>query len=285
MNTVTPNKPPAERDSTTDGADFSRKIEAAVPMLRGLLRRMVGHPDEVEDLIQSTLLKAWEARETFRGDAKFSTWLCSIGSRLAVDFLRERKRWRERAQVIYAAACLDAEAEGAAVGAALHDPGFTFDVREHIAYCFTCIGRTLAPETQAALVLRDLLELDNDEAAHCQGVSLSVFRHRLAAARQQMQTTYEGLCALTNKQGICWQCAGLRAAAPQERCGPPAPAQLDWAERLQTVRDTLRADPRSTALHDLFFRRTEEQEQEERGDPNALTDCGVPDGSTADEPA
>ena len=284
MSQDTSGNPSAGPIGAIDGAAFNRMVEEGVPMLRGLLRRMVGHPDDVEDLIQSTLLKAWEARETFRGDGKVSTWLCSIGSRLAVDLLRGRKRWRERAQVIYAAACLDAESEGAAVGAALHDPGFSFDVREHIGYCFTCIGRTLAPEAQAALVLRDLLELDNGEAANCQGVSVSVFRHRLAAARRQMQTTYEGLCALTSKQGICWQCAGLRAAAPPDRCGPPPPATLDWGERLQAVRETLLAEPRSQVLQALFFRRTEAQEQSGRGDPDAVTQCGLPAGA-AEDPA
>lgn len=37
-------------------------------------------------------------------------------------------------------------------------PGFRFEVAEHVAYCFTCVGRSLDPEQQAALVLRGVLD-------------------------------------------------------------------------------------------------------------------------------
>ena len=33
---------------------------------------------EIEDVIQETMIKAWNGLPNFRGDAKFSTWLYSI---------------------------------------------------------------------------------------------------------------------------------------------------------------------------------------------------------------
>jgi len=260
---------------TGDHGAFERLFGRHVPALRGMLRRMVGHPDDVDDLVQQTLVKAWQALEGYRSDASPSTWLCAIGSNIAIDHLRQRKRWRERAQVIYAASCLESEELAGEVGAALGDPGFTFDVREHISYCFTCIGRTLEPEAQAALVLRDVMELSNEEAAEALGLSRSVLRHHLAEARARMQRVYDGLCALVRKDGICWQCAGLRAACAPGRQGPAIPAEVSWSERLHVVRDALLADS-CRPIHEVFFRRTEEQEQEGRGDPEARTNCGLP---------
>lgn len=87
----------------------------------------------------------------------------------------------------------------------MRDPGFAFDVREHIAFCFTCVGRSLPPEQQAAIVLREVFEYSNREAARIAGVTESVLRHHLSAGRKSMKETYDGLCALVGKQGMCRQ--------------------------------------------------------------------------------
>jgi RNA polymerase sigma-70 factor (ECF subfamily) len=45
-----------------------------------------------EDLVQETLLAAWRARGSFRGEASVRTWLIGILKRKAIDFLRARTR-------------------------------------------------------------------------------------------------------------------------------------------------------------------------------------------------
>ncbi len=257
-----------------DRSAFDSLFAQHVPKLRGLLRRLVGHPDDVDELAQQALLNAYEGLSGFRGEASPGTWLCSIGARLAVDHLRSRKRWRERAQSIFAAEALSSPELGAQVGAAFSDPQFSYDVSEHIAYCFTCVGRTLEPEAQAALVLRDVIGMTNEEAARALGLSHSVFRHQLGAARNSMQQSFEGLCALVNKQGVCWQCSGLRSVMPEGKQGDAPPATLDWPRRLQIVREAPLGEGCSQLMHDLFFRHTEQQEEERRGEANTTTDCG-----------
>jgi RNA polymerase sigma-70 factor (ECF subfamily) len=237
---------------------------------------MVGHADDVEDLTQHTLMKAFERIETFRGDSKASTWLCSIGSRLALDHLRARKRWRTEAQSIFAHHALVDPEIGTAIGSAMSSSDFSYDVNEHIAYCFTCVGRSLAPEEQAAIVLRDVLEMKNEEAAQALGMSISTFRHRLSAGRKTMAEKFEHLCALVNKKGICWQCSGLRDAVPADRRGPDVPTSLDAEGRLRIVRETMEGSAASKVLHDVFFRFTEKQEESGRGSAADATDCGKP---------
>ena len=39
------------------------------------IRRMVYNHDVTDDLVQNVFIKAWEAIEGFRGEAKVSTWL------------------------------------------------------------------------------------------------------------------------------------------------------------------------------------------------------------------
>lgn len=263
--------------SAGDHGAFERLFAAEVPKLRGLIRKMIGHPEEVEDLVQDTLVRAFEKIGTFSGASSPGTWLCSIGTRLAIDHLRRQKRWRERAQVTFAARALGDPVVSERVSATMAQPDTRFDVKEHIAYCFTCVGRTLEPEAQAALMLRDVLQLSNAEAAKAVGTSQSVLRHHLAAGRQQMQAAFEGLCSLVNKQGVCWQCKGLREVMPEsKRAGEPPPDTLSWEARLEVVREAPAEGRVARALHDLFFVETCRQEAEGLGADDAQTDCGRP---------
>jgi RNA polymerase sigma-70 factor, ECF subfamily len=91
-----------------------------------------------------------------------------------------------------------------------------------------------------------------------------VFRHRLSAARAKMTEGYGGLCALINKSGLCYQCSGLQAVAPDGHHGPElvqievAPGVAVNAEnlfdaRLAIVRDADLETGRTKILHDLFY--------------------------------
>lgn len=47
---------------------------------------------EKEDLFQEVTLQAWKAFPTFRGDAKFSTWLYRVALNTAITFYRKEKK-------------------------------------------------------------------------------------------------------------------------------------------------------------------------------------------------
>ena len=112
------------------------------------------------------------------------------------------------------------------------------------------------------------------DAAKALGVSESVFRHRLSAARQAMRDKYEKLCALVAKTGMCHQCKGLREIAPEAKRGGPIPDVADYADRLAAVRSADLAGGKSGALHDIFWRRTKEVEEAGTGGTVPLGNCG-----------
>lgn len=56
------------------------------------LCRMLGNEDDANDLAQETFARVFRARESFRPDARFSTWLFTIAANLA----RNQIRWRTR---------------------------------------------------------------------------------------------------------------------------------------------------------------------------------------------
>lgn len=254
---------------------FTTLLERHRAELRGVVRRMVGHPEDTDDIVQESSFRAWQSLASFRGDARFGTWLCAIGVRQSIDHLRRKKRWRARAQVAYQNACTeDADLAGEVVST-LADPEFSFSVAEHIAYCFSCVGRSLPPEQQAALLMREVMELGNRESARLLELSESVFRHHLADARRTMEREFEGLCSLSNQKGVCYQCKGLRNATPEERQGPEPPAIASLDQRIGIVRSADLDSGASQLLHDLFWLRTEQlEETRPEGNGEPVSDCG-----------
>ncbi|WP_051645434.1 RNA polymerase sigma factor [Labrenzia sp. DG1229] len=255
-----------------DSGAFSSLVEAELPKLRRITRRMVGHPEDSEDILQEALAKAWSSMSSFEGRSSFATWVTSIVTRTAIDHLRRQKRWRAEAQVAYANSCAQSDELSGEVVGAIADPEFAYEVREHISYCFTCVGRSLPVDEQAALVLRDVMDLSAREASTVLGISDAVLRHRLSAARRAMEDKYDGLCALVSKQGICHQCAGLKMASGGSADTGDFPDVSDLAARMAIAR---KAEPGSMAgLHAVFWRRTKDIEETGKGSAEPLSGCG-----------
>lgn len=267
-----------DRARAGDRAAFETLVDRNRRPLRAVIRRLVGVPEDTEDLVQDTLLRAWQGMSGFRGKSAFGTWLCAVGARLAIDHLRQQRRWRVEAQVIYGNECYADAGKTAAVVGVVGSPDFMFEAREHIAYCLTCVGRSLPPEQHAALTLRDMAGMTNREAADAVGVTQSVLRHHLARARESMTEAFEGLCALVNKQGVCYQCKGLREATPEPRRGPPVPAVDSFLKRIEAARGADIDAGASQAMHDLFWRDTARQEATGAGADTPAAECGRGDG-------
>jgi RNA polymerase sigma-70 factor, ECF subfamily len=267
-----------------DRVAYDTLVGPALPKLRATVGRLLGNPDETEDVVQQTLLRGWGSLGGFAGRSRFSTWLCSIGVRIGLDHLRQARRWRAGAQLLYADACRDDDSRAASLVGAMHSPGAAFDAREHIAFCLVCVGRSLPADAHVAVVSRDLLGMSIEEGAEATGMSRGAFRHRLAEGRALLVERYEGLCALVNQEGPCWQCAGLRQVAPPDRRGDDPPA-LPGTTTSATERHQARvaiakaadlAGP-SHALHDLMARSICALEESGWGDEAQAGTCGPPE--------
>ncbi len=229
-------------------ADFEAALPSLLPGLRSLARRMMGDRDDAEDVVQDALVRASSSLAHFREDASLKTWLFSITTRVAIDHLRGAKRWRTQVLID---ACDERGARS--VAAKYGDPAVSFDVEQHISFCFTCVGRSLEPLAHAALVLKEMFQLSLEEGAAALGVTEPVFRHALAQARTAMTQEFEGLCALVNKEGPCYQCKALRELAPPAQQGRPLPPEpLSFEDRLAHAR---RASAEGR-LSDYFFSET-----------------------------
>jgi RNA polymerase sigma-70 factor (ECF subfamily) len=247
-----------------DEAAFLRLVDPWRRPLFAYIYRMVTLRHDAEDLLQDVLVRVLESLPQFRGESRFKSWVFGIATHVCLDHLRQKKRWRPEAQLLGEQRAHADEELFEQVRSTLSQPGFVFEIREHIAACFSCVARTLEPEGQAALLLREVLGFTAEEAAKILTVSEPVFRHRLSDARRTMTAHFDGLCQLVNKQGACWQCRGLREFAPEANRGPGlvqievkpgvavTPDSL-FDARLEIVRTADLEDGKTRPLHDLFF--------------------------------
>lgn len=56
------------------------------------IRAQVGRCDELEDLVQETLLRACEKLDRLRQPERFDSWLYGMGRRVALEWCRQRRR-------------------------------------------------------------------------------------------------------------------------------------------------------------------------------------------------
>jgi RNA polymerase sigma-70 factor (ECF subfamily) len=79
-----------------DAASYRQFLAALSAHLRAFLRRrMQRWPDDVEDLVQETLLAVHDSRHTYRPAQPFTAWVHTIARYKLVDYLRARSRREE----------------------------------------------------------------------------------------------------------------------------------------------------------------------------------------------
>ena len=79
-----------------DGAAERALYDAHVDRVYRLACRLAGDDDLAREFTQDTFVRAFERLGSFRGEAKFSTWLHAITTSVVLNGLRKVKRLRRR---------------------------------------------------------------------------------------------------------------------------------------------------------------------------------------------
>lgn len=77
-----------------DAHAFERLYRRHVSRISTLVRRMMG--EDVDEITQEVLVRAWQKLHTFRGEAAFGTWLHRMAVNVILNRRSERGRWRKR---------------------------------------------------------------------------------------------------------------------------------------------------------------------------------------------
>ena len=124
-----------------------------------------------EDITQESLVRAWLAMDTYRGDGSLRSWLQRITHNTAVSMLRKQRNTTYSPQLIAERA--DPGAEGAS-GIA--------DLRWVLNEALD----GLDPLSRSIVVLRDVEGFSYDEVAEIAGVTVSAVKSRLFRSRHRL---------------------------------------------------------------------------------------------------
>jgi RNA polymerase sigma-70 factor (ECF subfamily) len=139
---------------------------------------------DAEDVAQEAFIKAFRNLSTFRGDAKFSTWLISIT-------LNEARNRLRRQSVVRMQSLDELPGEDSVVSPALlrdwrEIPSEAVE-REEVRTLIKKAVESLPEIYRQVFLLRDVEELDVNETAQTLSISISNVKVRLHRARMMLQ--------------------------------------------------------------------------------------------------
>ena len=163
-----------------DPAAFEEMVRLYQHRVFGVALRMLGTAAEAEEIAQEAFLRAHGALGEFRGDAKLSTWLYAIASRLCLNRLASSDRRLRQ----------DGEESLLDVPSAHADPAAQAERAELEHALHAAIGG-LAEERRIVVILRDVEGLPYEEIAEVLGIELNTVRSRLHRARADLKAKLE----------------------------------------------------------------------------------------------
>lgn len=190
--------------------ELTTQFVAIQAELKSFLLRMTASVQDAEDIAQETYVRAHSKIDTFRGESSLKTWVFSIASNLARDLLKSRKRWPETVTDICREEALgNRQFFQEALKIRQTSPQGNFEIKEHIAFCFTCVAKSLPLEGHLALLLKEVYGFKVREIAQILQLSEAMAKYHLHVSRTRMIEIFDHRCSLINKEGICYQCTEL----------------------------------------------------------------------------
>jgi len=78
-----------------DEKAFNQIVQAVRKPILGTIRRLIGNPDDVEDVAQEVLVRVFYSLDQLRTDEGFEPWLYRLTVNAAYDYLRKKRRRHE----------------------------------------------------------------------------------------------------------------------------------------------------------------------------------------------
>ena len=171
----------ASRNGDQDA--FALLVQRHQRRVFNLVFRMLQQYEEANEITQETFLAAWQGLPSFRGDARFSTWLYRIAYNCCLKQLDQRKRDRALQLAIQADQMLDYTGREERVDAELDAHDCQALVREHLA--------KLPAKYRIVLILRHLQEMTYEEMAEILTMPIGTIKTHLFRARNLLKERLE----------------------------------------------------------------------------------------------
>lgn len=172
-----------KRAQKGDRLAFAELVELYKDKLYNLGYRMLGNPQEAEDIAQEAFLRAYANLNKYNANHKFSTWIYRIATNLCIDRIRKKK----------ADYSLDAEVDGIEGGdmySRLKAPGDTPEqeaVRNEARREVQAAIEALPDNYRTAVILKYLHDLSLQEISDILEVPVSTVKTRIHRGREALR--------------------------------------------------------------------------------------------------
>lgn len=167
-----------------DRAEFARVMQDNYTRVYRLGLKMLANPQDAEDILQETFIKAYQHIANFNGRSKVSTWLYKIATNEALMLIRKQK------------------APAIPINVPLNRNGEDQQSLKIVDWC--CLpeselmsaetmeymdkaAATLTPKLRAVFVLRDIEGLSTRQTSNVLEISESAVKTRLSRARMHLR--------------------------------------------------------------------------------------------------
>jgi RNA polymerase sigma-70 factor (ECF subfamily) len=175
------------RVAVGDEAAFNFLVSKYHRSMVHFLLRMVRNQAVAEELAQEVFLRVYRSRESYRAEAKFSTWLYRIATNLAVNQARDSRQERT-VKAVY----LDAEDEETGVTPEVADAGPTAEerlLREERVRAIQSHVMALPERQRMAVVMHKYQGMDYRQIGEVLKLSESATKSLLFRAYQTLRET------------------------------------------------------------------------------------------------
>lgn len=175
---VTDSVAPMETDAAIvrraiDGDERAMRLlwNQHAPHVEAVVRRLAGDPDLAEDIAQEVWIQIFRALPSWRGDAKFSTWIHRVAINRTLNALRRVKRLAAAETAIEEdTAVVEQDAE-----------------RSMLAQTIESAARQLSPGARTVFLLHDVEGYTHEEIASELGITPGGSKSQLFKARAKLR--------------------------------------------------------------------------------------------------
>jgi RNA polymerase sigma-70 factor (ECF subfamily) len=172
---------------------FSEIVRSYSDRVYNLVLRLVGSPAEAEDIAQEVFVTVFKSIDSYRGEARLSTWILRIAANHSKNRIKYLARRRTGGQELRDGSDATEMADEGRAPAQGHvaAPDVMLEAAETERIMQAAIAQ-LDEEQRLLVVLRDVEELSYDEIVEITGLPEGTVKSRLHRARMALKDLLEG---------------------------------------------------------------------------------------------
>lgn len=175
-----------ERARSGDDAAFNEMVRAYRKRILGTISRLIGRPEDVEDVGQEVFLRLYYSMDQLRTADMFEPWLYRLTVNAAYDYLRKQKRKKE-SRISDLSEAQVTMADATAGGVVTQEAQRQGTIREFVQRLLGSVSE----EDRLLLLMKEVEGLSVKDLEKVYGINENAVKVRLFRARQRVLKAFE----------------------------------------------------------------------------------------------